>query len=114
MHMIGVAFNNCPHRIPFLSHYNVWHYVIVQLLMGPLLFCSATFLGLKSMLYFSLIKYVTLMFRLVTERIRLLDSSITVGGPRLQHALDNVIKAHYVALRWVTYQVGCNNSFRTI
>lgn len=83
-----------------MDHYNVWHYVFVESLISPIFFCSAIFLAMKSMVYYSLIKYVSLMFKLVIIRIRLLDGTISIGGgSRLQRALDCVIREHYLALR---------------
>ncbi|XP_062710739.1 uncharacterized protein LOC109429616 isoform X1 [Aedes albopictus] len=83
-----------------MNHFNMGHYITVTSLIAPIFFCSALFLAMKSMVYYSLIKYVSLMFKLVVKRIRLLDSSISIGGgSRLEHAVDDVIRAHYLALR---------------
>lgn len=93
------------YRLPYMDHYNVWHYVIVESLISPVFFWTGIFLAMKSMVYYSLIKYVSLMFKLVIVRIRLLDSALsTGGGSRLQRAVDDVIREHYLALRWVTCQ----------
>ncbi|EAT35979.1 AAEL011895-PA [Aedes aegypti] len=91
---------NFPNELPYMDHLNMGHYIVVQSLIAPIFFCSALFLAMKSMVYYSLIKYVSLMFKLVIKRIELLDNSITIGGgSRLEHAVDDVIRAHYLALR---------------
>ncbi|XP_062549006.1 uncharacterized protein LOC134213722 [Armigeres subalbatus] len=96
----GPYYFNFPNELPFMNHYNVFHYVFVQSLIAPIFFCSAIFLATKSMVYYSLIKYVSLLFKLVIKRIRMLDSSIYIGGgSRLHQAVDDVIRAHYLALR---------------
>lgn len=83
-----------------MDHFNMGHYIVVQSLIAPIFFCSALFLAMKSMVYYSLIKYVSLMFKLVIKRIELLDNSVTIGGgSRLEYAVDDVIRAHYLALR---------------
>lgn len=87
-------------RLPYMDHFNMGHYIVVQSLIAPIFFCSALFLAMKSMVYYSLIKYVSLMFKLVIKRIELLDNSVTIGGgSRLEYAVDDVIRAHYLALR---------------
>ncbi|XP_058819065.1 uncharacterized protein LOC131681961 isoform X3 [Topomyia yanbarensis] len=52
------------------------------------------------MVYYSLIKYVSLMFELVARRIRLLDQ-LPCGATRKhrERELDVVIQQHYLALR---------------
>ncbi|XP_021703718.1 uncharacterized protein LOC110677169 [Aedes aegypti] len=91
---------NFPNELPYMDHFNMGHYIVVQSLIAPIFFCSALFLAMKSMVYYSLIKYVSLMFKLVIKRIELLDNSVTIGGgSRLEYAVDDVIRAHYLALR---------------
>lgn len=79
----------------------MWHYVICEVLIAPVFFCSAIFLALKSMLYYSLLQYVSLMFKLVLKRIQLLDKSLSHRRSRrqLNRQVDAVVKHHYLALK---------------
>ncbi|EDS41940.1 conserved hypothetical protein [Culex quinquefasciatus] len=90
-----------PNELPLLNHLNMWHYVICEVLIAPVFFCSAIFLALKSMLYYSLLQYVSLMFKLVLKRIQLLDKSLSHRRRRrqLNRQVDAVVKHHYLALK---------------
>lgn len=53
------------------------------------------------MLYYSLLQYVSLMFKLVLKRIQLLDKSLSHRRrrPQLHRQVDAVVKHHYLALK---------------